>query len=430
MTMGWLDALKQYVEKRPMVVLNFDEDEWESLQESRRGTNEFTIARPHRLLEGVVVPTPCIFYGGGDDKGQLYFGLIRSRQSITTLESRIKIERAVRIGPSGTKQLLSLITNARYVSMLKNRLNARQPVVLLSPKLSSHLVERLVSIASNRAPMRAVAEMLSIPRQFQGNADLQRDAVRLAFSAFGLKSSDSVRSLELVDGRDTALAQVPLMEDSVIEHDARRIPGYDLVHSDVTGRAVFERFGERLEVFTANRRDLEHCFGVDLIYLNSTRRNIVMLQYKMLEKLQIKSGETDWIYRPDSKLAGQIAQMSKFSKDHSPGPHEYRLNPNVFFLKFVKRDGAISGGGIITPLDHFEKFRLDPTCKGPRNGLRVSFNSLGGCYLREGAFLDLVRSGYVGAYVTTTKQLMVLVEEILKGNRAVVAAIQKRRPSA
>jgi hypothetical protein len=29
---------------------------------------------------------------------------------------------------------------------------------------------------------------------------------------------------------------------------------------------------------------------------------------------------------------------AKFAVAHPPGPHEYRLNPAVFFLKFVKRD--------------------------------------------------------------------------------------------
>jgi hypothetical protein len=62
------------------------------------------------------------------------------------------------------------------------------------------------------------------------------------------------------------------MEDSVIEHDARHIQGYELVHSDLTGRALFERGEDQLEVFTANRRPLEHCFGVDLIYLNANQQ--------------------------------------------------------------------------------------------------------------------------------------------------------------
>jgi hypothetical protein len=163
--------------------------------------------------------------------------------------------------------------------------------------------------------MRAVVESLSAPRYFKNTAALQEDALHTALRAFGLASNDQATSLELVDGRETALARVNIMEDSVIEHDARHIPGYDLVQSDLTGRAVFERENERLEVFTANRRPLEQLFGVDLIYLNASRQNIVMLQYKMLEPLLKDVGNTDWDLqtrhptakrnKPDAEVCGK-----------------------------------------------------------------------------------------------------------------------------
>jgi hypothetical protein len=111
-------------------------------------------------------------------------------------------------------------------------------------------------------------------------------------------------------------------------------------------------------VFTVNRRPLEHVFGVDLIYLNITRQNIVMVQYKMLEP-DLEGPDTDWIYRPDAKLDSEMRRTRKFARNHSPGPFEYRLNPEVFYLKFVKRDGAISNGAIVTPIDHFEQLRKD-----------------------------------------------------------------------
>jgi hypothetical protein len=216
------------------------------------------------------------------------------------------------------------------------------------------------------------------------------------------------------------------MEDSVIEHDARHLPDYDLVKSDLTGRAVFEHAHERLEVFTANRRPLERVFGVDLIYLNTSRQNIVMLQYKMLEPSREGATDTDWLYRPDANLDSEICRMRKFTADQRPNPCEYRLNSSVFYLKLVKRNGLIKNGGIIIPIDHFEKLRLDPACRGPRNGLRVTYEALAGRYLRQNAFLDLVRSGYIGAHAATTVHLKSLVEAVLCNDKAVVAAIQQR----
>jgi hypothetical protein len=118
--------------------------------------------------------------------------------------------------------------------------------------------------------------------------------------------------------------------------------------------------------------------------------------------------------------------MQQFAAEHAPQPHEYRLNPAVFYLKFVKRDGAISAGSIITPIDHFLKLRQDPAFRGPRGGLRVSYDALAGRYLRQAAFLDLLRSGYIGAHAETTQHLRTLVEAVLNGDRAVVAAIQQR----
>jgi hypothetical protein len=197
-----------------------------------------------------------------------------------------------------------------------------------------------------------------------------------------------------------------------------------LTSSDLTGRAIFRKGPETLQVITANRRDLEHVFGVDLIYLNMTKRNIVMVQYKMLKPNRPTGESTDWIYRPDDGLEDQIAKMKLFAAQHAAGPMEYRLNPQVFYLKFVKRDAALTNGSIITPVDHYEQLLTDPACRGERDGVRISYNSLRGRYMRQGAFVDLIRSGYIGAYEATTDQFDALIQSVLDGNRAVVAAIQ------
>lgn len=425
MQIPWLRILKQLVEKKPIVFLRFEDEEWTRLLESRLGVNEFTIARSHSLLERVRVPTPCLIQGESDSGQNLYFGLISSRSAVTTLESRIKIRHGVQIQPESEADLIKLVSEMPHAQNLKKKLRSTASVEILSPKLSSHLVEKLASIKANHGAMRVVAESLSAPKKFKGPAALQEDAVRTALKAFDLTDNDRALTLELVERRETALARVSIMEDSVIEHDARHIPGYDLVHSDLTGRAVFEKGDERLEVFTANRRPLEHVFGVDLIYLNVTQQNVVMLQYKMLEPLRKGGAINDWIYRPDAKLKDEIRRMRMFTAEQPPALHEYRLNPAVFYLKFVKRDGSLKNSSIIMPIEHFEKLRTDPACEGPKKGLRVSYKSLSGRYLRQGAFLDLVRSAYIGGHAETTAHLKTLVEAVLKNGRAVVIAIQQ-----
>ncbi len=147
-----------------------------------------------------------------------------------------------------------------------------------------------------------------------------------------------------------------------------------------------------------------------------------MLQYKMLEPP--KGNATDWIFTPDEQLDKELARMRKFAKVNAPGPHEYRLNPAAFFLKFVKRDGALRQSGLIMPIDHYDGFIQSPAARGPRGSLRIGYQALGGSYLREQPFLDLVRAGYIGSYADSTKQLVTLVKGVLGRGRAVVAAIQ------
>lgn len=423
-TDSWLESLKRLVQKKPLVVFQFGDEEWLRLCESRRGVNEFTVARPHELFERVHVPTACLVIGTGDDGSEVYFGLVSSRSAVTTLESRIKVKRALRIQPSSKSDIIKLVTDKAHARNLRGRLASCESVIALSPKLSVHLIEQLAAIKSNSGTMRAVVASLSAPKYYRGVDAMQEDAVHMALRAFGLSPGDQGVSLELARGLSTALARVNIMEDSVVEHDARRFADYELIGSDISGRAVFEKGRERLEIFTANRRPLERVFGVDLIYLNMTRQNIVMVQYKMLEPQECENGDKNWIYRPDTNLDTEIKRMWKFAGQHPPGPYEYRLNPQVFYLKFVKRNGTLSNAGIVLPIDHFERLRKDPSCKGPRGAVRVSYESLAGRYLRQGPFLDLIRSGYIGATAETTAYFKELVEVVVQSDRAVVGAIQ------
>jgi hypothetical protein len=160
--------------------------------------------------------------------------------------------------------------------------------------------------------------------------------------------------------------------------------------------------------------------------VNLSKGNVVMLQYKMLAPQPQKSGETDWIYRPDTQLKKEMIRMKAFSRNDRLAANEYRLNPEAFFFKFVKRDARLAAASVITPLKHFELLMSDPAMRGVKGAIRLSYESLRGRYLRQGAFLDLVRGGYIGASAKRGAQLRVLIDSILKGDRAVVAAIQER----
>lgn len=426
MDASWRKSLEEIVRQRRLVIFQFDGEEWWRLQESRRGLNEFTIARSHEHLRQIQIPTACILLMQDDFETKARFGVVSSRSAISTLESRIKIKKSQRIQPSSKDGLFLLIAD-KLPPRKQDELASDKSVVVLPPKPSAHLVEKLAEIEANHGTMRLVAASLSSPKRFHSAAEMQQDAVQSALRTFGVSVDAQAVSLHLVDGQETALARIDVREGTVIEHDVRFVPGYYLVGSDITSHAVFENDTEKLEVYTANRGRLEEVFGVDLIYMNMTRNNIVMVQYKMLESQRRNTDDVDWIYRPDRNLETEIKRMQRFRKSHAPGQFEYRLNPEVFYLKFVKRDGAMKNASITMPIDHFERLRKDPSCRGPRGGFRISFESLAGRYLRQTAFLDLIRSGYIGSHARTTTDLKTLVEYVVREGRAAVAAIQSQR---
>ena len=58
-------------------------------------------------------------------------------------------------------------------------------------------------------------------------------------------------------------------------------------------------------------------------------------------------------------------------------------------------------------------------------GIRVSYDALDGAYLREADMLGLIRSGYVGTRRDETEALATIIDQVAKGNRAVVLAWQQ-----
>jgi hypothetical protein len=140
--------------------------------------------------------------------------------------------------------------------------------------------------------------------------------------------------------------------------------------------------------------------------------------------LEREGHSEDWIFRPDGQFDTEMKRMKLFATRERGGPSDYRINTNVCYLKFVRRDAQLGRSGSIMPVDHFEALRADPKHTGPRGGFRISYQSLDGRYLREAGFLDLIRSGYIGAHAETTAHLATLIRELLRGNRALVVAVQ------
>ena len=211
-----------------------------------------------------------------------------------------------------------------------------------------------------------------------------------------------------------------LYEDNVVHADATQLPGFDAIASDVTGRAVFQKGDERLVIYTANKLPLEKMLGVDLIYINETRGSVVMVQYKML-----KEAKGDWQFRPDKQLRDEIARMN-IPAIHAT-PADYRLSRNPFFFKFVKRKIMDdSHQSFLVSLDHLNQILAATAAKGPKGGVRMSYDALDGTYLREADMIGLIRSGYVGTHGAETTALKTIIDAVAKGDKAVVLAWQQK----
>jgi len=246
-------------------------------------------------------------------------------------------------------------------------------------------------------------------------------------AAFGIRGNAIPDQVVLKRGASSGLGLIGahLYEDNVVHSDASQLPGFDAISADVTGRAVFQKRDERLVIYTANKLPLEQMLGVDLIYINETRGNIVMLQYKMLEEDKQNNDNRDWLFRPDQQLRDEITRMRlpAFAGSLS----DYRLSRNPFFFKFVKRKIVDdTHQSFLVSLDHLNQILAAPEAKGPKGGVRLSYEALDGTYLREADMLGLIRSGYIGTHKTETTALATIIQEAAKGNKAVVLAWQQK----
>lgn len=425
---AWLDPLVRHVRRNGLAVLRFSDDEWSEIEHSRRGTLRFTVARRHPDKRAFRAPRACLVVARGTDGAAIRFGVVESIQAVTTLESRLKVVSAQPVLPGSEEEMIRLVAAADGQQVLRSTMKSTNPLASLDPIVGVRLVERLARNEANWPAMRAVGHGVGRRKVYAGPADLQADAVASVLKIFDVSMDYGACSLDVAGRGESALEQVRIYEDSAIEHDARVMDGFELEGSDLTGRAVFFKGNERLEVITANRKPLERLLGVDLIYVNASMRNVVMVQYKMLE-LETRAGSKDWIFRPDAQFREEVARMRTFARGGVRRSGEYRINDEVFYLKFVKRDAALGRVPIVIPMDHFERIEEDPSSRGSRGGFRVSFEALGGRYLRQESFLGLVRSGYIGAYSESASAWTTVIDAVLKGGKGVVAAVQaKRRP--
>ena len=423
--MNAFTKIAEWVEKKPIILGRFGEVFSESLNNTARGFEHLTIAKPRSTFQGFKVPTLCMLEIQSHDATKCYLATATGKSAITTFDSRLTLKKLRPIAPSSLQEIEREVTDARIKHHLRDRIPTDDDFSILSPKLSSHIVESLTRNPDNHAALDTAMALLPGLRRPPNNTWAQEDAIHLAMATFGMQNGIP-NEVVLKSGAASGLAMVGtyLYEDNVVRADASQLPGFDAIASDVTGRTIFERGAERLIIYTANRLPLEEMLGVDLIYINETKGNIVMVQYKMLEEERQRDGFSDWLFRPDSQFQKEVKRMKL--RPSQGAMMDYRLNSSPFFFKFVKRRllGS-SPTSFLVSLDHLKQILESPEARGPRGAVRVSYDALDGTYLRQADMISLISSGYVGTHRTQTEALRTIIDRVSRGKRALVLAWQK-----
>ena len=398
-------------------LLRLGAEKWRILEETRHHGAYFSLTYPHEVARPMRKDLVTIIEIE-DREEKLRLGIIRSKQAVSTLESRVVFDCIQFIHPSSLEELLNLSSETTRQGLRSKIPISDAPFHRVPNEIGRPLIEGISSISENIPALKHILAVLSKPHRFGNAQAMQHDAVSSALKIFGVAHNPAKVTFL---GQDTALETLRLYEDSIIEHDARSIRDWNFISSHITGRALFEKGGEQLEVITANKRPLEKLFGADLIYFNRTQNSIVMLQYKMMQPTEERQ---EWIVRIDKQFKNELERMKRFDKDLDPnGP--YRLNSGPFFIKLIKRDAKINASSIIISLGHLKQLVAVGDITGPKGGLRISYQKLDGHYLRGSSFVELVRSGYIGTRKATTDYLYALIEAILSEGHALVAAIQE-----
>ncbi len=449
--MSLFEKLPNWFESRPLVILRFNDGFEAKLRGTTSGMDRFTVVKNHGAFSDVKLPSLCIAAMLEGPTSKFYVGVVKSKTAVGTFDSRVTIVKLKKLELHSFDDLQQRLDGKIFKTLLAEKLTSSFFAIGLSPKLSIAIIEALAKNPENKSAIEVAAAHVPKFRQINGAVWEQLDAIKMAIAAFGLSKSDFPKELDVPVGSDSTLnhfdnshagskhndedddgdgnegnGTVHVLEDNVIAKDASVIPGFELIEKHLTGKAIFSAQSERLEVFTANKGPLEEMLGVDLIYINEVAGNTVMVQYKMLTAhTDPATAKSDWIFRPDSQFELEVARMRLPTLDETID--DYRLLRSPFLFKFVKRKGdGESHASFIVPLNHLNHILDSPNAKGPRGGIRIGFESLGGIYLREADLIGLIRSGYIGTHRVETEALKPIIQAVSEGKRALVLAWQKQ----
>lgn len=350
----------------------------------------------------------------------LWLAFVKSKQSVSSIDTRIVLHHLKKTKWKDT-DILKENLEKNYITKLENY--TQNDYVKLSQKLSEHLLRIFAD------DYFEFLENYIIPNKEVNNGIMQSDAINLAISISGMDNRN-ITNIEINDAEETKISNfVHLLEDNVISYEFNAEREGLVKNCSPTGKITFENGNEKLTIYTANKLPLERVLGVDLIYINDTHKNIVMLQYKMLTKESDK-----WIYRFcnqqfDDEIKRMDSVLNTINNSPSPNIDDFRLNNHPFFLRFIKNrslDGNITSFNI--SLEHFKMIKDLPMCRGERDGRLISYENINKHYIGKQELEALIRCGYIGTHQYDTKSLSEIIELISNNlnNHSLVIAFKEK----
>lgn len=389
-------------------------------------------------------PLVCFVIGAGK---LTHIGLGRRGVRAGTGLSRLNIDKAeVLSEPISVRKILNRLPK-RNAASVRKRL---QSGGLLTEKGFSAVVETIRQLAPqassllDRFSVSRTVLIRRLPDKTRENLAQQKEAVLTALSIAGI-SREPVQEwapsdetpVSFLDG----LPSLRLREDPMVVNDLQNLPGFDVIKTYAHGAAVFESedASERLTVILANRLPLEEQTGTDLIYFNETYQSFVMVQYKAMEREDRSNRPAEAVYRlPDAQLKEEIDRMDTvLGALRACAPYTdisgYRLTENPFFLKLCPRlvfnpDDVGLVPGMYLPLDYWKLLENDPGIKGPRGGLRITYENAKR-HFDNTAFITVVSKAWVGTTPSQSQVLRDVIRETLETGKAVAIAIKPMRPA-
>ncbi|WP_455029506.1 hypothetical protein [Neisseria sp.] len=348
---------------------------------------------------------------------EIYLSNSSNKRKVTSIESAITLFNFEKLALNSIEEITSYLSRRTKKTFLEK---ISLDISAFSEVLNKEIYNYFLEYHNQK-----INSVLKNKKTFHNSVSfMQDDAIHFAISIAKLDNSFRLESVEIKENTETEL--IRLSEDNVIIFDTNNdIQGLSR-EIDITGRAIYRNESEELIIYTANKNPLENLLGVDLIYINNIQKNMVMVQYKMLEK----EGDS-WIFRDNNNQLRDEAERMNSIKEmlNDNSQNEYRLNPSPFFLRFIKRQSLGNNPvSFCISLDHYQQIMNQPVTLGPRGGRRIGYDEMQKHYIGKSELESLIRSGYVGTYSQDTDNIHEIIHLISSGkqNDGLVIAFKNR----